>query len=330
MRVAENVPPVLEVRDLKKHFPVQGGFFGKSDKKVHAVDGLDFEVFPGETVGLVGESGCGKTTLIRTITGQYAPTSGSILYEGADVLSLARAGRMNYRRNVQMVCQDPYSSLDPRMTVEDIVGEPLYVHMRSLSKGERLDKIHKMLEMVGLRPRDAKRYPHEFSGGQRQRIGIARALILEPKLVLCDEPVSALDVSIQSQVLNLFTDLQEVFDAAYIFVAHSLHVIKHVSRRVVVMYLGRVMERGTRDDVFGNPLHPYTAALMGAVPIPDPRASRERTRVALKGEVPSAVNPPAGCAFCTRCSLVTDRCRTERPQLRELKEGRWVACLKYE
>ena len=324
--MTQNSAPLLEVREVKKDFPVRAGLFGASKLKVHAVDGVSFSVERGETLGLVGESGCGKTTLVRTIAGQYRPTAGSILFEGANVATLDRKDALRYKRNVQMVCQDPYSSLDPRMTVEDIVAEPLDIHTPGLLTDARRQKVDSVLEMVGLRPSDGKRYPHEFSGGQRQRIGIARALVIEPSIVLCDEPVSALDVSIQSQVLNLFSDLQKVFNAAFIFVAHSLHVIRHTSRRVIVMYLGRLLETGDCGAVFDKPLHPYTVALMSCVPVPDPRMMRTRERVPLKGEVPSPVNPPEGCAFHSRCPVALERCARERPELLEAEQGHRVAC----
>ncbi len=314
---------LLEVRDLKKHFLLRAGGFGGPAVYNYAVDGVSFTVKRGETFGLVGESGCGKTTVGRTILRLTPATSGKVIFEGRDVFALPAPEMRRLRRDIQVIFQDPYASLDPRMKVGDIIAEPLLLHGER--RGKELDaKVRDIVRIVGLQSSDVRRYPHEFSGGQRQRIGIARALILHPKLVICDEPVSALDVSIQSQILNLLQDLRERFGLTLIFIAHGLHVVKHVSTRVGVMYLGKLVETAPASGLFSRPLHPYTKALTSAIPIPDPEVKRER--VLLQGDVPSPIQPPSGCRFHTRCPEVRDRCRAEEPQLTGVGEGRFVAC----
>ncbi|MCS7235453.1 MAG: dipeptide ABC transporter ATP-binding protein [Armatimonadota bacterium] len=315
---------ILEVRDLVKHFPVTKGFlFQRAVGAVRAVDGVSFTVREGETLGLVGESGCGKTTTGRLILRLMEPTAGEVIFQGHNVFRLNKEELRRLRRDMQIIFQDPYSSLNPRMTVGDIVGEPLEIHR--LARGrEKLRRVQELLEIVGLSPYHVNRYPHEFSGGQRQRIGIARALAVNPKLVICDEPVSALDVSIQAQVINLLEELQREFKLTYIFIAHDLSVVKHISDRIAVMYLGKIVELAPADELFENPQHPYTEALLSAVPIPDPEVKRER--IILPGDVPSPVNPPSGCRFHTRCMYAVDRCRTEEPPFQEVFPGHWVAC----
>lgn len=312
---------LVEVKDLKEHFPVRTGFFEKTMLK--AVDGVSFQIKPGETLGLVGESGCGKTTVGRTLLHLYKPTGGQILFEGEEVTE----NNINeYRKKMQMVFQDPYSSLNPRMTVEDIIGEPLDVHKLYSSKGERREKILGLMETVGLNAEHATRYAHEFSGGQRQRIGIARALAVNPKFIVCDEPVSALDVSIQAQVINMFEDLQKKLGMAYLFIAHDLLIVKHISDRIAVMYLGRIVEIGDADEVYHSPKHPYTVSLLSAVPIPDPKTAKERQRIILSGDVPSPMNLPSGCAFRARCPYATEKCAAECPSLTDRGDGHMVAC----
>ncbi|QIA27245.1 ABC transporter ATP-binding protein [Thermaerobacter sp. PB12/4term] len=314
------VRPILEVRNVKKYFPT-----GRRRPPVKAVDGVSFDVYPGETVGLVGESGCGKSTLARLIVRLLTPSSGTIRFDGQDVVAAGGSQLRRLRRDLQMVFQDPYSSLNPRLTVREIVGEPLLVH--GVARGRQMERqVEELLEAVGLRPEHARRYPHEFSGGQRQRIVIARALALKPRLVVCDEPVSALDVSVQAQILNLLQDLQDRFGLTYIFIAHDLAVVQNISDRIGVMYLGRLVELARADELFERPLHPYTRALISAVPVPDPEAAARRERIVLRGEVPSPARPPAGCRFHTRCPLAVDRCRTEVPEWREVVPGHWVAC----
>lgn len=312
---------LVQVKDLKEYFPVRTGFTSKTMLK--AVDGVSFNIKPGETLGLVGESGCGKTTVGRTLLHLYKPTGGQILFEGEEV---TEKNINHYRKKMQMVFQDPYSSLNPRMTVEDIIGEPLDVHKLYSSKAERRDKILGLMETVGLNAEHATRYAHEFSGGQRQRIGIARALAVNPKFIVCDEPVSALDVSIQAQVINMFEDLQEKLGVAYLFIAHDLLVVKHISNRIAVMYLGRIVEVGDADEVYSFPQHPYTVSLLSAVPIPDPKTAKERKRIILKGDVPSPMNLPSGCAFRTRCPYATEQCAKECPPLQDRGNGHMVAC----
>ena len=312
---------LLEVRDLKQYFPVRTGWFGAMPLK--AVDGVSFEIEHGETLGLVGESGCGKTTVGRSILHLYKPTSGEILYEGTK--STPRNIEKS-RREMQVVFQDPYSSLNPRMTVSDIVGEPLDIHHLYANRKEREEKIAHLLNLVGLNSDHARRYAHEFSGGQRQRIGIARALAVEPKFIVCDEPVSALDVSIQAQVINTFEELQEKLGIAYLFIAHDLLVVQHISRRIAVMYLGRIVEIADSDEVIAHPMHPYTQSLISAIPIPDPETARHKHRIPLEGDVPSPLHMPSGCPFRTRCRYATERCAQECPSLTEVAPGHRIAC----
>jgi peptide/nickel transport system ATP-binding protein/oligopeptide transport system ATP-binding protein len=317
-------PPIVEVRDLKKHFPIHKGMLSRVSGRVYAVDGVSFHVAPGETLGLVGESGCGKSTVGRTLLKLLEPTDGRILVGGEDITALDGAAMMPYRRRLQMIYQDPYASLNSRMSAAQIVGEPLVIHGIG-SDAERRERVVWLFQRVGLRPELMYAYPHEFSGGQRQRIGIARALALEPELIVGDEPVSALDVSIQAQIINLMMDLQDEFRLSYLFVAHDLAVVQHISHRVAVMYLGRIVELTDKRTIFEQPLHPYTEALLSAVPVPKARA-RQRRRVVLVGDVPSPINPPPGCHFHTRCLYSHARCRTEAPALREAAPGHLVAC----
>jgi peptide/nickel transport system ATP-binding protein/oligopeptide transport system ATP-binding protein len=316
--------PLVEVRGLKKHFPIVKGVFSRPAGTVHAVDGVSFHINPGETLGLVGESGCGKSTVGRTLLKLLEPTAGQILVRGEDITGLDGEAMQPYRRQMQMIYQDPYASLNPRMSAGEIVGEPLHIH-RVANGDERQDRVASLFERVGLRPELISHYPHEFSGGQRQRIGIARALALNPELIVGDEPVSALDVSIQAQIINLLMDLQDELKLSYLFVAHDLAVVEHLSHRVAVMYLGRIVELTDKTSLFEMPLHPYTEALLSAVPIPKASA-RSRKRVILKGDVPSPINPPAGCHFHTRCLYAHSRCRSEAPPLREVVPGHWAAC----
>ena len=314
---------LVEVKDLVKYFPIKGGLLQRTVAQVRAVDGVSFNVKKGETLGLVGESGCGKTTVGRTLLRLTPATSGSVMFEGQDVFKVASSGMKALRRDMQIIFQDPYSSLDPRMPVGESIAEGLLVHgMRDTKK--RNEIVIEMLRKVGLEDYHARRYPHEFSGGQRQRIGIARALALRPKFIVCDEPVSALDVSIQSQVLNILKDLQREFGLTYLFIAHNLAVVEHISDRVGVMYLGKMVELTDRDSLFADPLHPYTKALLSAIPIPDPTVKRER--MVLQGDVPSPVNPPTGCRFHTRCPFAIDICKQVEPPLEQLKPGHWTAC----
>ena len=315
--------PVLEVRDLKKHFPVQKGLLQRAAGTVYAVDGVSFSIAQGETLGLVGESGCGKSTVGRTVLRLTEPTAGSIRIDGRDITKLSKTELRPYRRQMQIIFQDPFSSLDPRMSAGDIVAEPIRVH--AISRGRDVRKrVAALFERVGLRAAQMDNYPHQFSGGQRQRIGIARALALEPKLIIGDEPVSALDVSIQAQVLNLMMDLQREMGLAYLFISHNLAVVEHISHRIAVMYLGRIVEYTDKRTLFTRALHPYTESLLLAVPVPDPKVKRQK-RI-LQGDVPSPIKPPAGCHFHTRCPYVFDRCRVETPLLREVKPGQMVAC----
>jgi len=317
---------LLKVDHLVKHFPISRGIiFMRQVGAVHAVDDISFDIYQGETLGLVGESGCGKSTTGRTILQLYKPTAGHVYFEGVDLTTLKSEEMRKARRNMQMIFQDPYASLNPRMTVGEIIGEPLVLH--NVLRGKAVDeRVQELLALVGLNPAFANRYPHEFSGGQRQRIGVARALALQPQLIVCDEPISALDVSIQAQVVNLLEDLQKEFNLTYLFIAHDLSVVKHTSNRVAVMYLGIIVELATRAELYSHPLHPYTQALLSAVPIPDPIAEEKRKRIILQGDVPSPVNPPSGCRFRTRCPLAVDICKAQKPEFREVSPGHFVAC----
>jgi peptide/nickel transport system ATP-binding protein/oligopeptide transport system ATP-binding protein len=316
--------PLLEVTDLKKHFPIHQGVFSRVSSQVYAVDGVSFHIGRGETLGLVGESGCGKSTVGRTLLKLLEPTDGTIRVDGEDITRLDPAQMLPYRRRMQMIYQDPYASLNPRMSAGEIVGEPLIIHQVGMPQ-ERRERTAALFERVGLRPEAMAAYPHEFSGGQRQRIGIARALALNPELIVGDEPVSALDVSIQAQIINLLMDLQDEFKLSYLFVAHDLAVVEHISHRVAVMYLGRIVELTDKTSLFEMPLHPYTEALLSAVPIPKSSA-RGRRRVILKGDVPSPINPPSGCHFHARCPYAMARCRHDVPALREVIPGHWASC----
>jgi len=318
---------ILRVEDLKVHFALtRGAFIQRQVGSVKAVDGVSFDLARGETLGLVGESGCGKTTTGLAVLRMLTPTGGSIVFEGEDITRHDAARMRPIRRRMQMVYQDPYGSLNPRMKVRDIVGEPLVVHGLDGDAAKYRERVASLLDMVGLLPDMADRYPHEFSGGQRQRIGIARALALDPRLLVCDEPVSALDVSIQAQVVNLFMDLQKRLQLAYLFIAHDLSVVRHISGRIAVMYLGRIVEIAGRDELYRDPLHPYTKALLAAVPIPDPVLEAARPQQVIAGEVPSVLNPPRGCRFHPRCPMAEARCAEEEPQLRKTASGRSVAC----
>lgn len=316
--------PLIEVRNLKKYFPVSGGLFQK-DKYVQAVDDVSFAIEKGSTLGLVGESGCGKSTIGRTMLRLYEPTAGQILFDGEDI---TRADMMLYRKRMQIIFQDPYASLDPRMTVGDIVGEPLDIHRVYPKKSERNERVLQLMDLVGLNSEHMNRYPHEFSGGQRQRISIARSMALQPELMVCDEPISALDVSIQAQVINMLMELQERMGLTYLFIAHDLAVVRHISDRVGVMYLGSLVELADSADLYRSPRHPYTQALLSSIPIPDPKVSRSRHRIVLQGDVPSPIDPPTGCKFNTRCPYVRDLCRTERPEALEVEPGHLCACHK--
>ncbi|HLY53329.1 MAG TPA: ABC transporter ATP-binding protein [Steroidobacteraceae bacterium] len=318
--------PMLEVQHLVKHFPVSGRMFSHAAGVVRAVDDVSFSVGRGETVGLVGESGCGKTTTGRCILQLERATSGRILFEGADLAALDERALRRVRRRVQVIFQDPYASLNPRMTIGQILAEPLKVHDIVPEAAPREARVRELLAQVGLLPQHGGRYPHQLSGGQRQRVGIARALAMEPSLIVCDEPVSALDVSIQAQIINLLEDLQNRLGLTYLFIAHDLSVVRHISNRVVVMYLGKVVEVADRRALYEEPLHPYTKALLSAVPIPDPKIEASRSRTVLRGEVPSPLHPPAGCVFHPRCPVAAGRCSTEVPALRDLKSGHWAAC----
>jgi oligopeptide/dipeptide ABC transporter ATP-binding protein len=318
--------PILKLEGLKKHFnTTTGGAFNKKKAVLKAVDGIDLEIAPGETIGLVGESGCGKTTAGRTILKLYEPTDGKIIFEGEDISKLSAAKMKPYRRQMQMIFQDPYASLNPRQTIGTIISNMFDIQGIKPTGGVE-NEVRALMERVGLNPEHINRYPHEFSGGQRQRIGVARAIALKPKLIVADEPVSALDVSIQAQVVNLLEDLQNEFKMSYIFVAHDLSVVQHISDRVVVMYLGKVMEQADKADLFAKPRHPYTKALLSAVPVADPIEGRKRERIMLHGDLPSPINPPSGCVFNTRCWKATDKCRTEVPQLLEISPKHKVAC----
>ena len=321
---------LLQIRGLKKYFPIERGIiFKKQVGIVKAVDGIDLSIRYGETVGLVGESGCGKSTTGRAILQLHKPTGGSVIYKGVDITTLDESRMRAYRRKMQIIFQDPYASLNPRMTVANIIGEPLTEH--KLASGQKkIDRVRELMDMVGLDPSFGQRYPHEFSGGQRQRIGIARALALEPEFIVCDEPVSALDVSIQAQVINLLADLQKRLQLTYLFIAHDLAAVRHLSDRVAVMYLGRIVEFASATDIVENPCHPYTKALISAVPIPDPAIEATRERIILTGDVPSPMNPPSGCRFHTRCALAEDVCKRVDPVLKEYENEHKVACHVYD
>ncbi len=312
---------LVEIEGLKQYFPVASGLFSK--KYVKAVDNVSFYINKGETLGLVGESGCGKTTTGRSILRLTEPTAGKIIYDGKDI---THAKMLPYRKKMQIVFQDPYASLNPRMTISDIIGEPIDIHKMASNKKEREEIIIEMLRRVGLNPEHANRYPHEFSGGQRQRIGIARALAVNPEFIVCDEPVSALDVSIQAQVVNMFEELQEELGLTYLFIAHDLSVVKHISNRIGVMYLGKLVELSDSNEVTMNALHPYTKSLISAIPIPDPKIARNNKRIVLEGDVPSPLNPPSGCRFRTRCPYATEQCAHVEPEFKEVKPGHFVAC----
>ncbi len=316
--------PVLEIEDLVKHFPIRAGFFRREVGRVHAVDGVTLSVDERETLGIVGESGCGKTTLGRSLLRLHEPTSGTVRFKGEDVTAASAQRLRELRRHLQMVFQDPFASLNPRLPVRDTISEPLIVH--GTSKREARDHVAGLLDAVGLSPEHGNRYPHEFSGGQRQRIGIARALALHPDVIVLDEPVSALDVSVQAQVINLLEDLQEEFDLTYLFIAHDLSVVRHISDRIAVMYLGHIAELAGSDRLHDAPAHPYTHSLLSAVPIADPKVERSRERIILQGDLPSPASPPSGCRFHTRCPIAEERCRVEIPPLREIEHGHHVAC----
>ena len=323
-----NTNTLLEVKDLQMHYPITTGLFARQTGAVKAVDGVSFTIARGETLGLVGESGCGKTSMARSIVQLYKPTSGQVIFDGEDLTKL-KGGKMRamYRR-VQFIFQDPYGSLDPRMTCGEIVGEPLKVHKLTHGKDEYQGRIAELLTLVGLNPYMANRFPHEFSGGQRQRIGIARALAVEPELLICDEPVSALDVSVQAQIINLLEELQEEFGLTYLFIAHDLSLVRHISHRVAVMYLGRLVEVAESDELFSNPQHPYTKALMSAIPLPDPIEEINRERIVLQGEPPTPAKPPPGCVFNPRCPIAIDDCTAAIPELREISIGHYAACIR--
>jgi oligopeptide transport system ATP-binding protein len=314
---------LIEIKNLKKYFVANKSAFGAAKTYVKAVDDVSFYINKGETLGLVGESGCGKTTIGRTMLRLYEPTSGKIYFNGKDITTV---NMKNYRKKMQIIFQDPFASLNPRMTVGDIVGEPIDIHNLANSKSERKELIYKLLETVGLNAEHANRYPHEFSGGQRQRVGIARALAVQPEFIVCDEPISALDVSIQAQVVNMLEDLQGDLGLTYLFIAHDLSIVKHISNRVGVMYLGKLVELTSSAELYKNPLHPYTQALLSAIPVPDPEVSRSRERIILEGDVPSPINPPEGCRFRTRCPYAKDICTNEEPKLIDVGSGHMCAC----
>jgi oligopeptide transport system ATP-binding protein len=327
MTLAGNAPPLLDVRGLRMHFPVTEGMIARRHiGDVKAVDGVDLTIRRGETLGLVGESGCGKTTMGRCILRLEKPTAGEIRYDGVDIARLGRKELVALRRRIQVIFQDPYSSLNPRQKVGSIIAEPMKVHGVQPDPARRTARVHELLSLCGLNPNFADRYPHEMSGGQRQRVGIARALALDPEFIVCDEAVSALDVSIQAQIINLLEDLRDKLNLTYLFIAHDLSVVRHLCQRVAVMYLGRVVELAECDELFDNPLHPYTQALLGAVPVPDPAVEASRAFRPVAGEVPSPINPPSGCVFHPRCPIAVAECKAVRPELRELRPGHWVAC----
>jgi len=324
--VVKQDEPILSVRGLKVYFPIAGsGLFSKSIP-LKAVDGIDFDLYAGETLGVVGESGCGKSTLGRGILQLLKLTAGTVLWLGEQIAGLSSMEMKGYRKQLQIIFQDPLASLNPRMTIGDIIAEPLTVHYPNLSVDDRKEKVREMMERVGLLPLMINRYPHEFSGGQCQRIGVARAMILEPKLIICDEPVSALDVSIQAQIINLIKELQDSFGLSLVFISHDLSIVRHISHRIMVLYLGNTMEIADRDTLYSNPRHPYTRALISAVPIPDPHLEKQKQRMVLEGDLPSPLSPPSGCVFRTRCPLARDICSGEKPVLKEIGEGHQVAC----
>jgi oligopeptide transport system ATP-binding protein len=325
MMVAERAP-LVQVQHLKKYFPITRGLvIQRHVGDIKAVDDVSFNIYKGETLGLVGETGSGKTTVGRTILRLYEPTGGQVFFEGTDLMDLRGGELRHMRRRMQMIFQDPYASLNPHMTVGSIVGEPLEVHGVATGKAMR-ERVQELLQLVGLNPYFINRYPHEFSGGQRQRIGIARALALNPDLIICDEPISSLDVSIQAQVVNLLEDLQNQLDLTYLFIAHDLSMVRHISNRMAVMYLGKIVELADRNEIYMNPLHPYTQALMSAVPVPDPEVEEKRRRIILEGDVPSPANPPVGCNFSTRCPVAIDICSETEPEFVEVQEGHFCAC----
>ena len=327
--MSEEKGTLVRVQGLTKYFPITKGILIQHHiGDIKAVDGLNFDILRGETLGLVGESGCGKSTTGRSILQLYRPTAGDVLFEGKSLVEMKGEQLRRMRRRMQMIFQDPYASLNPRMTVGNIIGEPLEVH-DILPRRQRRERVQELLEIVGLNPYFVNRYPHEFSGGQRQRIGVARALAVQPDFIVCDEPVSALDVSIQAQIINLLEELQEEFSLTYLFIAHDLSVVRHISDRVAVMYLGKIVEIADRDTLYQNALHPYTQALLSAVPIPDPIAEGKRRRIILEGDVPSPANPPKGCNFCARCPVVMPICKGTEPEWREIESNHWVACHKY-
>jgi oligopeptide transport system ATP-binding protein len=325
--MAEENNFLLKVENLVKYFPINRGIvFQRQVGAVHAIDDISFEISKGETLGLVGESGCGKSTTGRTILQLYKPTSGHVYFEGQDLTLIHGEQLRKMRKRMQMIFQDPYASLNPRMTVEEIIGEPIVVHEEGVNRHEIHERVKELLNLVGLSSGLIDRYPHEFSGGQRQRIGVARALAMQPALIVCDEPISALDVSIQAQVVNLLEDLQQKMGLTYLFIAHDLSMVRHISNRIAVMYLGVIAELAPREELYTNPLHPYTQALLSAVPIPDPVVEEKRHRIILEGDVPSPINPPSGCRFRTRCPLAEEICAEKRPEFREIAPNHWVAC----
>ena len=321
--------PLVQVRHLKMYFPVHAGILRREIAQIKAVDDISFDIYTGETLGLVGESGCGKSTAGRSIIRLYDITEGSIIIDGHEIATISQEALRPFRPTMQMIFQDPQASLNPRMTVGSIIGEPLQEH-RDLTSRDRNERVYELMDAVGLNRNFANRYPHEFSGGQRQRIGIARALALNPKLIVCDEPIAALDVSIQAQVVNLLEELQDRLGLTYLFISHDLSMVRHIADRVAVMYLGRIVELAPRDALYAEPLHPYAEALLSAVPEPDPREETRRQRILLSGDVPSPLNPPAGCNFCSRCPKVMDRCHRIEPDYREVRPGHFVACHRYD